>query len=60
MVHLLEKIWFEEIKFPFSYYNEWKQFLSWLMKWWEIEFEKRAKCLLLSHINKNKILKLIH
>lgn len=51
----------KEIKFPLSYYNEWKKHLSWLMKWWEKEFDDRAKCLLLENDDdiRNKILELI-
>lgn len=44
---LLEKTLFEKIPFPLSYYSEWKEFLSPLMKWWEEEFKKRAECFLL-------------
>lgn len=46
MFNLRCSLWFEQVPFPKDLYNEWKKFLSQKMKWWEKEFEQRAKCII--------------
>jgi len=61
MKHLLDAIWLTSIKFPELYFQEWKKHLSWLLKWWEEEFDNLAKCMFLENKKweREKVIKLL-
>lgn len=46
MENIRKKLWFEYVKFPKEYYEEWKIHISPKLEWWAKEFENRAKCLM--------------
>jgi GNAT superfamily N-acetyltransferase len=46
VIQLAKKIGYTEIPFPKEFYEEWKKHLSWKMKWWEEEFNNKAKCMM--------------